>query len=228
MRADIEKYLGTVDEATAKQIADKIGVDRLHVARELNQMKSSGLVEREMKTGKMKSAGEYVYWLSNSKAKPMDKTSTVVVHEPYMQAPTKAEKELREQNIALQDQLRITREVLEAEKAAHAKTRASISTNSDDRSASLRADLEREKEAHALNVAELNKVIEKLDASERSAKELRARCASLQVQIDQYDERKRFDTWFNSRPENTGQPSIVKEAMWDSWLERSKMIEVAA
>ena len=49
-----------------------------------------------------------------------------------------------------------------------------------------------------------------------------AKCDSLQQQIDQYDERRRFDAKFGSRPES------VREPMWESWLERSKLVEVAA
>ncbi|WP_109477661.1 hypothetical protein [Paraburkholderia sp. C35] len=241
MRADIEKYLGTVPEATAKVIADKIGVDRLHVARELNTMVSSGIVERRMQAGKSKVASEYVYWLSSSKAGGVEMHPTrIPASATFIQktmntnecSTSSAEllrvEALREQNVALQDQLSIVREALESEKEAHARTRSEQSSGDAGATAMIRAELDREKEAHAINVKELNKVIEKLDASEKEAKTLRARCASLQTQLDQYDERRRFETWFGARPENSGQPSIVREAMWESWLERSKMVEVAA
>lgn len=66
MREDIEKYLGTVQQSTAKTIADRIGVDRLDVARELNHMLSDGLVEREKRPG---GGNEYVYWLARGNVK---------------------------------------------------------------------------------------------------------------------------------------------------------------
>ncbi|MFM0357957.1 hypothetical protein PQR12_31080 [Paraburkholderia nemoris] len=52
----------------------------------------------------------------------------------------------------------------------------------------------------------------------------------LKQQIDQYDERQRFDTWFKTRPEAKGSSdsTSLKEKMWESWLERSKVVEVAA
>ncbi|MFM0630723.1 1-pyrroline-5-carboxylate dehydrogenase [Paraburkholderia xenovorans] len=66
MREDIQKYLGTVQQSTAKTIADRIGVDRLDVARELNHMLSDGLVEREKRQG---GGNEYVYWLARGDVK---------------------------------------------------------------------------------------------------------------------------------------------------------------
>lgn len=229
MRADIEKYLGTVSEASAKAISDKIGVDRLHVARELNAMVSSGIIERRMQGGKSRAASEYVYWLATAKVPDGVEVHPTTLPKTAVATPktmnTNIESELRQQISAVQDQLRTAQAALDEEKAAHAKT---LKNADDGRISELQKALDQEREAHALNVKELNQVIAKLDASEREAKALRARCASLQTQIDQYDERKRFDTWFSSRPENSGQPSLVKEAMWDSWLERSKMVEVAA
>lgn len=59
MKDDILKYLRTVTAATAKAIADRIGVDRLDVARELNALHADGIVEREKRNG-----NEYAYWLT--------------------------------------------------------------------------------------------------------------------------------------------------------------------
>jgi molybdopterin converting factor small subunit len=63
VREDIVKYLGTVQQSTAKTIASRIGIDQLDVARELNHMLSEGLVEREKKLG---AGNEYYYWLSRT------------------------------------------------------------------------------------------------------------------------------------------------------------------
>lgn len=59
MRHDILKYLRTVASSTAKMIAERIGVDRFDVARELNALHADGIVEREKRNG-----NEYAYWLS--------------------------------------------------------------------------------------------------------------------------------------------------------------------
>ncbi|WP_213308273.1 hypothetical protein [Paraburkholderia sacchari] len=61
MRDEIVKYLGTVAHSTAKTLSDRIGVDRLEIARELNAMHAEAIVEREKRGG---GGNEYVYWLS--------------------------------------------------------------------------------------------------------------------------------------------------------------------
>lgn len=67
MRAEIEKYLGTVMQSTARTIADKLCMDRLSVSRELNAMVSSGILERKLEgTGARHT--EYVYWLTRKDA----------------------------------------------------------------------------------------------------------------------------------------------------------------
>lgn len=63
MREYIEKYLRTVVHSTAKTIAERIGIDPVEVARELNRMLNDGLVEREKKQG---AGNEYYYWLSRA------------------------------------------------------------------------------------------------------------------------------------------------------------------
>lgn len=63
MREDIEKYLGTVAQSTAKTIASRLGLPQLDVSRELNGMVKDGMLEREMKKG------EYAYWLSRGEVK---------------------------------------------------------------------------------------------------------------------------------------------------------------
>jgi DNA-binding Lrp family transcriptional regulator len=59
MRDDILKYLRTVSSSTAKTISDRIGAERLDVARELNALHADGIVEREKRNG-----NEYAYWLT--------------------------------------------------------------------------------------------------------------------------------------------------------------------
>ncbi|RKR46265.1 hypothetical protein [Paraburkholderia sp. BL17N1] len=64
MSIEIEKYLGTVMESTAKTIASRVGLDQLDVSRELNRMVKDGVLEREMKKG------EYAYWLTRKDSAP--------------------------------------------------------------------------------------------------------------------------------------------------------------
>jgi len=66
MRSDIETYLGTVVDSTAKKISTNVGLDQLDVAKELNRMHADGVVEREKRNG-----NEYAYWLTRGeKAEP--------------------------------------------------------------------------------------------------------------------------------------------------------------
>ncbi|WGS53530.1 1-pyrroline-5-carboxylate dehydrogenase [Paraburkholderia sp. D15] len=76
MRADIEKYLGTVLESTAKTISHKLGLPQLDVSRELNGMVKDGTLEREMRKG------EYAYWLTRA-----DAGSNVSVETEHQIAP---------------------------------------------------------------------------------------------------------------------------------------------
>ncbi|CAB3730459.1 hypothetical protein [Paraburkholderia rhynchosiae] len=72
MRAEIEKYLGTVMQSTAKTIADRVGADRLLVSRELNAMVSCGILERKLE-GVGGRHSEYIYWLTRKDAQPVSK-----------------------------------------------------------------------------------------------------------------------------------------------------------
>jgi hypothetical protein len=73
VRAEIEKYLGTVMQSTAKTISEKLCMDRLLVSRELNAMVSSGILERKLE-GNGPRHTEYVYWLTrkDSPTAPQD------------------------------------------------------------------------------------------------------------------------------------------------------------
>ena len=61
MTEDIETFLGTVAEATAKTVATGIGLPHLDVVKAINKMHASGTVEREKRPC---GGNEYVYWLS--------------------------------------------------------------------------------------------------------------------------------------------------------------------
>ncbi|MGP8443170.1 1-pyrroline-5-carboxylate dehydrogenase [Burkholderia vietnamiensis] len=63
MTEDIETFLGTVAEATAKAVATGIGLPHFDVVRAINKMHAAGQVEREKRAG---GGNEYVYWLSRS------------------------------------------------------------------------------------------------------------------------------------------------------------------
>ncbi|ESS41344.1 hypothetical protein SY91_02142 [Burkholderia cenocepacia] len=63
MREDIEKYLATTSEATAKAVATGTGLPHLDVTKELNRMLSEAIVEREKRAG---GGNEYVYWLARA------------------------------------------------------------------------------------------------------------------------------------------------------------------
>ncbi|MDR6381783.1 1-pyrroline-5-carboxylate dehydrogenase [Paraburkholderia caribensis] len=79
MKQDIEKYLGSVSQATAKQIAEKIGLPQHDVALELNHMTRDDVVEREKRKG---GGNEYVYWLSRGEAKAVVPSTTVHAPQP--------------------------------------------------------------------------------------------------------------------------------------------------
>lgn len=61
MREDIERYLATSSDATAKSIATGTGLPQLDVTKELNRMLGEAIVERAKRAG---GGNEYVYWLA--------------------------------------------------------------------------------------------------------------------------------------------------------------------
>jgi len=65
VREDIEKFLVSASESTAKTISARIGMPLEEVAKELHRMHSSGCVEREKRPGK---GNEYWYWLTRAEA----------------------------------------------------------------------------------------------------------------------------------------------------------------
>ncbi|WP_342704229.1 1-pyrroline-5-carboxylate dehydrogenase [Burkholderia arboris] len=62
----IEKHLGDVREATAKAIANAVGLPQIDITKALHKMTGVGTVEREKRAG---GGNEYVYWLAGA-AKP--------------------------------------------------------------------------------------------------------------------------------------------------------------
>lgn len=65
MQHDIERFLSSADEATAKTIAVEIGLPHLDVVKAINKMHADGAVEREKRAG---GGNEYVYWLARAAA----------------------------------------------------------------------------------------------------------------------------------------------------------------
>ncbi|KUZ70707.1 1-pyrroline-5-carboxylate dehydrogenase [Burkholderia ubonensis] len=61
MTDDIERFLASVKEATAKVIASETGLPHLDVVKAINRMYADGAVEREKRAG---GGNEYVYWLA--------------------------------------------------------------------------------------------------------------------------------------------------------------------
>nr|WKF58775.1 hypothetical protein HUO10_003276 [Paraburkholderia busanensis] len=176
-------------------------------------MVSEGLLERRLE-GNGARHSEYIYWLTlkeysqtpadgvemNPKKLPAGATSIPKSTSTSEEKPEVDQREvepgLRRQIAALGDQITALNLKHDREAAAHHQTRCDLDA--------ARGELE---QCH-------------LDRDQ-----FKARCEMLQTQIDQYDERKRFDTWFSTRPAQ-GEASALKEKMWESWLERSKLVEV--
>ncbi|WP_334004265.1 1-pyrroline-5-carboxylate dehydrogenase [Burkholderia cepacia] len=80
MREDIERYLATSSDATAKSIATGTGLPHLDVTKELNRMLGEAIVERAKRAG---GGNEYVYWLAGrapTQAAPAAKTEPEVTY----------------------------------------------------------------------------------------------------------------------------------------------------
>lgn len=67
----IEKHLGDVREATAKAIANAVGLPQIDITKALHKMTGVGTVEREKRAG---GGNEYVYWLAGA-AQPAARAS---------------------------------------------------------------------------------------------------------------------------------------------------------
>lgn len=235
MRDEIVKYLGTVAHSSAKTISERVCLDRFEVAKELNAMHGDGLVEREKRGG---GGNEYVYWLTHADdmtrleaaldtlppvendPPPMPPVAAAIPEEPKLSAAEKDRArleaeifDLRASNANRQEKIR----VLETQKAALEK---SIKEGSDERYSTLQRDMDALTRLQEDTRAECEGLCAENGALIEAAKEWISKCDALQKQIDQYDERRRFDARFGTRPAD------VKEAMWESWLERSKITEL--
>ena len=131
MKDDIIKYLGTLQQSTAKTIASKVGMDQLDVARELNHMLNDGLVEREKKQG---AGNEYYYWLSRADGAPASPVNQPAIVEKKEESPTipdlvsEVREALSRQIVGLQNQIVDLNSRMEADSA----TRLQIETERDE------------------------------------------------------------------------------------------------
>lgn len=84
MTEDIETFLGTVAEATAKTVATGIGLPHLDVVKAINKMHAVGQLEREKRAG---GGNEYVYWLARGTPAAAESAQDA----PVVSCPTLAE-----------------------------------------------------------------------------------------------------------------------------------------
>lgn len=261
MRDDITKYLGTVMQSTAKTIAEKLGLDRLSVSRELNSMVGSGILERKME-GAGARHSEYVYWLTRKDAaegapneqpavSASEKSLIEMVEEVPADASPKVEKPevdskrepsvndlldvlgvRRDSVFKLIDAIDNANELIRERDGLLAKLEVLVAQKSE-----LQQNLLKEVKDHSVAVDEANachrqleELRQSLAAAMQRADEWENKHAMLQQRLEQYDERQRFDKWFMMRPESkgSGDSTSLKEKMWESWFERSKLTEVAA
>jgi len=236
VRDEITKYLSTVMQSTAKTLSEKLCMDRLAVSRELNAMVSEGMLERKLE-GANGRHSEYQYWLTRKDvAAPADgvdmhpktlpagavaipRAARAAAEKPEV---TEAEVSAVEESLDLALQLQaVTRE--------RDELKAQCSTL-EDKASVLQLNFDRQAVAHHDTVAKCDKLRDMLDECQLSRDQWKSKHGALQQQIDQYDERQRFETWFAKRIESKGstESTSLKEKMWESWLERSKVVEVAA
>lgn len=166
MRGEIDKYLGTVTQATAKMVSDNTGIPHEEAAKELHKMHAEGLLEREM-TDKKK----YVYWPSTS---PRAETPSVAMQVPSsVVAKPEAETVNTDSEKAFSKLAEQTRELLEVfglpptmtEAIAAARTMMEIARATSIDRDELRAEVESLKTGNARlkqNNAELERRIDEL------------------------------------------------------------------
>lgn len=253
MREEIQKYLSTVMQSTAKTLSEKLCMDRLAVSRELNAMVSEGMLERKLE-GAGGRHSEYQYWLTrkDAAATPKDAANTkpnslieaVVTAAnnalPKVENPevTEAEVSAVEETLDLALQLQtmtrerddLVRKFLELGDKTTVMSFKKQIAELEDKASVLQLKFDRETVAHHETRADRDNLRAEVDRLRRKFDEMKAHCESLQVQIDQYDERQRFEAYFKRRAEAKGSSdsASLKEKMWESWLERSKVVEVAA
>lgn len=187
MRAEIEKHLDAVTEASAKRISERIGIPHLDVAKELNRMHSDGVIER----GKRKGGGnEYVYWLARrdppvpARPEPVQEVmAPPTIHpgagassvsskqdpEPVQTEAEKAFAKLAAQTRELMEIFGLPPTMTEAIDAARAMVEIAKATAS-------------ERDALRLKCDELD--VEN-ESNKRSVVKLRQNCADLEARIDE-------------------------------------------
>lgn len=222
MRDEIAKYLGTVAHSTARTIADKIGSDRLDVARELNSMHGDAIVEREKRQG----SNEYLYWLSQGDA--------VAKLEEVIGAPTMghvsgdpvtplvAEAKPEVSSGKLDAELTALRAEVFDLKASNANRQNKIRDLEARCATQTETIRQREADHDEIRI----RLTQERDEARQEAKKLTSKCKMLQIQLDEYDERGRFEAWFRSHPEWSGESDVTKARMLEAWLERSRVLEV--
>jgi hypothetical protein len=242
VRDEITKYLGTVMQSSADTLAKKLCLDRLSVARELHAMAQEGVIEREMKKG------EYLYWLTRKDAPAASKDGidmhpktlpagvTTVPKTPPVEAVKPEEApapkvSTEEKVIPLIYELLTVLGLPKPLAAAIERAKKMVADREDEAKAfsgllaqmtDLKTELENVARLQEDTRAECEGLRADNGALTKAIEEWKSKSEMLQQQIEQHEERQRFNALFGSRPES------VREAMWESWLERSKLVEVAA
>ncbi|MFD1558307.1 hypothetical protein ACFSHT_22200 [Paraburkholderia silviterrae] len=222
MRADIEKYLATVQHSTSKTIADRIGIERGEVCAELNRMHSEGVIERGKKPG---GGNEYLYWLMRNDDVERLEAAIGAPTMPAVQSEASQDPQVEmEKPEAAQDELDRVLRIAELEKERD-DLRTKIfdltrsGANRQDKIGSLEAKVETLR-------TEVEAVTGQRDELRRENQSLSSKCRVLQAQLNEYDERHRFEMWFHAHPEWQGESETIKNRMLEAWLERSRVLEV--
>lgn len=191
MSAEIEKYLGTVMESTAKTIASRLGLPQLDVSRELSSMVKDGTLEREMRKG------EYAYWLTRAGAKaavqaaPATPTPTPVA-KPEMAADAPA-RTADDQIAALVHELLSVLGLEKPLKKAIAQARAMVAERDELREKHNAAVqswgqykdlLHKEEKKHAQTTAERDAALAEIESQKAINAKLRENTTALERSID--------------------------------------------
>jgi predicted transcriptional regulator len=126
VREDIETFLASTSESTAKTISARIGMPLEDVAKELHRMHSSGVVEREKRPGK---GNEYWYWLTRAEASAADADNEEVAADEGKQMQSgEADDAARKEIERIRDLATLVEE-LTAERAALQDANARLKSN---------------------------------------------------------------------------------------------------
>ncbi|HKT99030.1 MAG TPA: hypothetical protein VJS30_21285, partial [Paraburkholderia sp.] len=165
-------------------------------------MHSDAIVEREKREG---GGSGYLYWLSHADA--VEKLESAI-GTPTMQAPpdpipTSPAVETKPE-VSKEDPSAYVLKIAELERERDdLRTRifdlTRTGANRQDKIAALEAKLETSR-------AEVDAITKQCDEFRHENKSLKSKCSDLQIQLDEFEERQRFEMWFKSRPEFTSQP----------------------